>query len=49
MAEKPLNKIIGQPTTEYMNIMTEPMAKMVSAMKTTVWGGKHGSLELILN
>ena len=49
MAEKPLDKIIEQPTTESMNIMTEQMAKMVDAAKTTAWGGKHGSLALVLD
>ena len=35
MAAKSLNKIIGQPTTKSMNIMTEQMAKMVAAVKKT--------------
>ena len=43
MAAKALNKIIGQPTTESMNIMTEHMANMVTGIKTTTWGEKHGS------
>ena len=49
MAEKPLDRIIGKPATESMNIMTEQMGRMVAAVKTTVGGGKHESLALVLN
>ncbi len=49
MAAKPLNVIIGQPTTETMNKMVEQMAQMVAPVKTTAWGGRHGSLTLVLN
>ena len=48
MAENPLDRIIRQPTTKTMNIMTKQMAKMVSAVKTTKWRGKQRSLPLIL-
>ena len=49
MAAKPLNVIIGQPTTETMNKMVEQMAQMVAPVKTTAWGGHHGSLTLVLD
>ena len=40
MAEKALDKIIGQPTTKTMNIMTEKMAKMVTCRKDNIMGKK---------
>ncbi len=46
---KPLDVIIGQPTTKSMDRMTEQMAQMVAPVKTTTWGGLHGSLALVLN
>jgi hypothetical protein len=49
MVAKPLNVIIGQPTTETMNKMVEQMAQMVAPIKTTAWGGCHGSLTHVLN
>ena len=32
-----------------MNFMTEQMAKIVTAMETTAWGGLHGCLALVLD
>jgi hypothetical protein len=49
MSAKPLDVIVGQPTTESMNKMTEQMAQMVAPVKTTAWGGRHGSLALVLD
>ncbi len=49
MLEKLLNVIVGQPTTNSMDGMTEQMAQMVAPVKTTAWGGLHRSLALILN
>jgi hypothetical protein len=49
MLAKPLDVIVGQPTTESMNKMTEQMAQMVAPIKTTAWGGRHGSLALVLD
>jgi hypothetical protein len=43
MAAKPLNIIVGQPTTKSMDWMMEQMAQMVAPVKTTAWGGLHGS------
>jgi hypothetical protein len=48
MSTKPLDVIVGQPTTKTMNPMTEQMAQMVTPVKTTAWGGLHGSLALVL-
>ncbi len=49
MSTKPLDVIIGQPTTETMNRMTEQMAQMVVPSKTIALGGLHGSLTLVLD
>ena len=49
MAAKPLDVIVSQPTTDTMNIMVEQMAQMVAPVKTSVWGGLHGSLTLVLD
>ncbi len=46
---KPRGVIMGQPTTDSMDRMTEQMAQMVAPVKTTAWGGLHGSLALVLN
>jgi hypothetical protein len=49
MAAKPLDTIVGQPTTKSMERMMEKMAQMVAPVKTTAWGRLHGSLALVLN
>ncbi len=49
MLAKPLNIIFGQPTTESMDRMMEQIAQMVAPVKTTAWGGLHGSLALVLD
>jgi hypothetical protein len=49
MLAKPLDVIVGRPTTESMDRMKEQIAQMVTPVKTTAWGGLHGSLALILN
>jgi hypothetical protein len=49
MSAKPLDVIIGQPTTKSMNKMMEQMAQMVAPVKTTAWGGRHSSLALVLD
>jgi hypothetical protein len=49
MVAKPLDTIVGQPTTKSMDRMTEQMAQMVAPLKTTAWGGLHGSLALVLD
>jgi hypothetical protein len=49
MAAKPLNTIVGQPTTKSMDQMIEQMAQMVAPVKTIAWGGLHGSLALVFD
>jgi hypothetical protein len=49
MASKPLDTIVGQPTTKSMDWMTEQMAQTVTPVKTTAWGGLHCSLALVLD
>jgi hypothetical protein len=50
MLAKPLEVIVGQPTTIFMDRMTEQMAQLVAPVKTTTaWDGLHGPLALILN
>ena len=49
MAAKLLDIIVGQRTTETMNKIVEQMAQMVAPVKTTAWGGCHGSLALVLD
>ncbi len=49
MVAEPLDTIVGQPTTKFMDQMMEQMAQMVAPIKTTAWGGLHGSLALVLN
>jgi hypothetical protein len=49
MAAKPLDTIIGQPTTKYMDRMMEQMVQMVAPLKTTAWGRLHGSLALVFD
>jgi hypothetical protein len=49
MAAKPLDTIVGQPTTKSMDQMTEQIVQMVAPVKTTAWDGLHGSLALVLD
>ena len=49
MVAKLLDIIVGQRTTETMNKIVEQMAQMVAPVKTTAWGGCHGSLALVLD
>jgi hypothetical protein len=48
MTAKPLDTIVGQPTTKSMDWMMEQMAQMVAPVKTTARGGLHGSFALVL-
>ena len=48
MAVKPLDVIVGQPTTDTMKKMAEQIAQMVAPVKTSAWGGLHGFLALVL-
>jgi hypothetical protein len=49
MSAKLINIIIGQTTTKSMDRMTEQVAQIVAPVKTTPWGGLHGSLALVLD
>jgi hypothetical protein len=49
MSAKPLDVIVGQPTTKSMDRMMEQIVQMVAPVKTTAWGGLHGSLALVLD
>ena len=49
MAAKPLDVIVGQPTTQSMDYMMEQMAKMVAAVETRAWGGLYSCLVLVLD
>ncbi len=49
MSAKPLDNIGNQPTTDSIDRMTEQMAQMVAPVKTTAWGGLHGSLAHVLD
>ncbi len=49
MLAKPLDAIVGQPTTESMDRMMEQKAQIVTPVTTTAWGGLHGSLALVLD
>jgi hypothetical protein len=49
MLAKLLDVIVRQPTTKSIDRMTEQMAHMVAPVKTTAWGGLHGSLALFLH
>jgi hypothetical protein len=49
ISTKPLNAIVGQPTTKFMGRMTEQMAQMVAPVKTTAWGALHGSLAHVID
>ena len=48
MASKPLDVIAGQPITQTTHLMTEQLAKMTAAVRTTAWRGQHGILALVL-
>ncbi len=49
MPAKLLNIIVGQPTTDSMDRITEQMAQRVAPVNTTAWGELHGSLALVLD
>ncbi len=49
MLAKPLDIIVGQPTTKSLDRMMQQIAQMVAPVKTTAWGSLHGSLALVLD
>ena len=46
---KPVNKLLGEPTIVTYGILEYQVAVAERAVKTSQWGGKHGHLELIVN
>ena len=49
LRNKPVNKIVGEPTTVTYGILEDQVAVATSAVKTSQWGGKHGNLAPIIN
>ena len=49
IAAKPLDMIIGQPTTQTMNLTMDQITKMVATVRRIAWGDKHSCLVLILD
>ena len=48
IAPMPIDKIIGQPSNSTVNLLKQQVAKILAAVKTTSWGGRHGHLALVL-
>ena len=46
--EATFTKIVGQPTSGSIKVLTTEMAKVASTSITTKWGGTYGCLPLIL-
>ena len=49
LRNKPVDKILGEPTIITYGILEEQVAVAASAVKSSQWGGKHGHLALIVN
>ena len=49
LRNKPVDKLLGEPTIVTYGILEDQVAVAASAFKTSQWGGKHGHLELISN
>ena len=49
LQNKPVDKLLGEPTIVTYGILEDQVAVAASAVKTLQWGGKHGHLELIVN
>ena len=49
LQNKPVYKLLGEPTFVTYGILEDQVAVTVSAAKTSQWGGKHGHLALIVN
>ena len=49
LQNKPVDKILGEPTFVTYGILENQVAVAASAVETLQWGGKHGHLALILN
>ena len=49
LRNKPVNKLMGEPTIVTYGILEDQVAVAASSFKTSQWGGKHGHLALIVN
>ena len=49
LRNKPVDKLLGEPTFVTYGILEDQVAVAASAVKTSQWGGKHGHLALIVN
>ena len=49
LQNKPVDKLLGEPTIITYGILENQVAVAASAAKTSQWGGKHGHLALIVN
>ena len=49
LQNKPVDKLIGEPTIVTYGILEYHVAVAASAVKKSKWGGKHGHLALIVN
>ena len=49
LRNKPVEKLLGEPTFVTYGILEDQVAVAASAVKTLQWGRKHGHLALIVN
>ena len=49
LRNKPVDKLMGEPTIVTYGILEDQVAVAASAVKTSQWGGKHSHLALIVN
>ena len=49
LRNKPVEKLMGEPTIVTYGILEDHVAVAASTVKTSQWGGKHGHLALIVN
>ena len=49
LQNKPVDKLVGEPTIVTYGIPGDQVAVTTSAVKKPQWGGKHGHLSLIVN
>ena len=46
---KPVDKLLGEPTIVIYGILEDQVPVAASSVKTSQWGGKHGHLAFIVN
>ena len=49
LQNKPVDKLLGEPTFITHGILEDQVAVAARAVKTSQWGGKHVHMELIVN